>query len=375
MLVDDEHRIHYVNNVVRQYIQDGSESIIGGYCPKVIHNYYGPFPGCPLEESVKLGTAVEREIFDPELKMWLTSSIYPTKLRSPDGHVIYFHTVYDITARKNAEEEIKKKQEEILELNMTLDQRVKDRTNEIEKLLVQKDEFLHLLAHDLKNPLSSPLNLLPILEEKIIDEKQKQMVQVTLRSIRTIKRLITDTLKLACLNDTNTELHRSLFSLYDSVESVIHTNKDLFDLHDFTVKNSIKPGFMINADSFLFDEVLGNLFSNAVKYASPQQKGILEINADKQENEIILSVKDNGTGLTREQLDSVFQRFYKREDHKNQIESTGLGLSICKSIIEKHGGRIWVESEGLGKGCTFYVMIPVKNNHFNDLCCSLKTKG
>jgi len=100
-------------------------------------------------------------------------------------------------------------------------------------------------------------------------------------------------------------------------------------------------------------EVLSNIITNAVKY-TPEKGGKIIINALKENDIITVSIKDTGIGMTKEQLDKIFDEFYKVDKTKDEMHSSGLGLSITKQIILKHGGKIWVESLGKGKGSIFF---------------------
>ncbi|HZK40081.1 MAG TPA: HD domain-containing phosphohydrolase [Atribacterota bacterium] len=106
MLVDADHHILLVNKAIKEHLDIDPDQIIGGYCPKVVHGLNGPFPGCPLEEAVETGHAVERELFDPKSGRWVTSCIYPTELKTSDHRAVFFHMIQDITDRKQAEEKL-----------------------------------------------------------------------------------------------------------------------------------------------------------------------------------------------------------------------------------------------------------------------------
>ena len=108
LLVDETHHILLANKAVRRDLGLDPEQIVGRYCPKIVHGLDGPFPGCPLEEAVDKGHAVERELFDPYSGRWMKSAIYPTKHRTQDGRAIFIHMIHDITERKRVEEEIER---------------------------------------------------------------------------------------------------------------------------------------------------------------------------------------------------------------------------------------------------------------------------
>jgi signal transduction histidine kinase len=107
------------------------------------------------------------------------------------------------------------------------------------------------------------------------------------------------------------------------------------------------------ADLIQIKELFDNLISNAVKY-SQENNVKITLDAKKLDDFIVVSVKDAGIGLEPQQIQHVFDEFYKADYSRHDLKSTGLGLSICKRIVEKHGGHIWVESLGKGKGSTFF---------------------
>jgi signal transduction histidine kinase len=130
------------------------------------------------------------------------------------------------------------------------------------------------------------------------------------------------------------------------------------------VENMVNEKISVQADRLRLGELLNNLVSNAVKY-TPNENGTITIGAVKDKDLITVSVKDNGIGMTREQIDRVFDEFYRADKSMSERDSTGLGLSIAKRIVEKHGGKIWVDSPGKGKGTTFYFSLKTvhgKNN-------------
>jgi signal transduction histidine kinase len=105
-----------------------------------------------------------------------------------------------------------------------------------------------------------------------------------------------------------------------------------------------------------------------VKYTD--KKGTVTIDAKVEDNIITVSIRDTGIGMTREQLSQVFDEFYKADSSRHDFDSSGLGMPICKRIVERHGGSIWAESEGPGKGSTFYFTLPrelINNNQKSDI--------
>jgi PAS domain S-box-containing protein len=252
-------------------------------------------------------------------------------------------------------EDLRMSQQQIQELNKNLEYKVKQRTYEVEKLLRQKDEFIHMLGHDLKNPLTPLTTLLPILRKNLDDEKNAELLDVVIKNVHYIKNLVSNTLDLAQLNSPNTSFDLEDTDLLEQVNKSIDTNILTFKENNIEIINTVKENYMVKADKLRLNEVFNNLLSNAVKYSPSGGKIIID--ADEKEDEIIISIKDNGVGIESDQKKQIFDEFYKADGSRHSFDSTGLGLPICKRIIEKHGGRIWVKSPGTGKGSTFYFIL------------------
>ncbi len=280
----------------------------------------------------------------------------------PDGRSVRFELAIDITERKKALDEIKKSHQTISMFNKELEQKVTEKTARIENLLKQKDEFINQLSHDLKNPLGPLVNLLPIVEKHTTQEKDKKMLQVAQRNVNYMKNLVQKTLELARLNSPNTTLTKKEVNLKKHIEGSIEQNKYLFKEKDVSVIVQIPDEIIVHADVLRLDELFHNLLNNAVKYN--KKHGHIIINAFDKEDTVTISIEDDGIGMTSEQINHIFDEFYKADESRHDFESSGLGMAICKQIVEKHNGNIWAESDGLDKGSTFYVTLPkqsVKN--------------
>jgi PAS domain S-box-containing protein len=268
-----------------------------------------------------------------------------------DGKFIATRSIFrDITLRKQAEEQLK-------QLNQNLELKVQKRTVEVENLLKQKDEFVNQLNHDLRSPLTPLVNLIPILEKKEKDPKSKELLEILRRNINRMKNIVSKTLKLAELNAPSTMFDLKDINLWETADNSIKDQQIVFDEKDFTVKNKVDENIFVKADKIQLNEVFGNLISNAVKY-SPLG-GTITVDAHVDGDFVTVSIMDFGDGLTSEQIDYIFNEFYKADESRHDLESSGLGLSICKRIVEKHGGRIWAESPGLGRGSIFCFTIPI----------------
>jgi PAS domain S-box-containing protein len=261
----------------------------------------------------------------------------------------------DITERKKAEKKLKEAHSKLESFNQQLEKMVKKRTAEVEKLLQEKDEFIFHLSHDLRTPLTPLVAFLPLLEKREKDPKLKENIKLLNNKVNSLKKLIEKVLKFEKIYSSSEVLDISNFNLKEEINICINNQQSLLNNKDIKFEINVNEKIQINADKLYIEEVLNNLFSNAIN--NIQKQGIVIINAKKEKNFIKISVKDNGMGMEKDQLEDIFKEFYKTDLSRHDFDSSGLGLSICKQIIEKHGGKIWAESKGLGKGSIFYFTI------------------
>jgi signal transduction histidine kinase len=255
--------------------------------------------------------------------------------------------------------------------NMIAD--LKRSRNKIENLLKQKDEFINQLGHDLKNPLTPLVNLLPIFEIEEKDKKKKDMLEIINRNVGFMTNLVTKTIELARLNSPNTEFDFEDTNLLFEMNTVIDMNKMMFKANKIKVINDVPEDIEVSVDKLRFEELLNNLLNNSVKYTI--DPGVITINARLEEDFVTISISDTGIGMNEEQLSQVFNEFYKADSSRHDFDSSGLGMSICKRIVEIHGGRIWAESEGEDKGSTIYFTIPIRVENSKEDDFQIVSKG
>jgi len=285
--------------------------------------------------------------------------------------IITFRNATKVIGEGNLNQEIEiKSRDELGELadafnNMTIDlknsrNKIEKYNKTLEKLLSQKDEFIGQLGHDLKNPLTPFIGLLPIITEQEKDPNLKEHLQLLTNNAEYMRDLIFKTLELAKLRSSNIKFDIEQLNLKDEIDKVLNRQQSYLKENMIIVDNLVTENIFVEADKLRLGELLNNLISNAVKY-TPNERGLVTINAVNEKDLIIVSVKDNGIGMTSEQLSHVFDEFYRADKSMREGESTGLGLSIAKRIVEKHGGKIWVDSPGKGKGTTFYFSLKTKS--------------
>lgn len=228
----------------------------------------------------------------------------------------------------------------------------------------QKDEFISLVSHELKNPLTSIKAYTQILQTKLKNNEDKSLIKIfTAMEIQTTKvmDLISDLLSEAKTRAKGFSYHDKEFDVKSLVEEIIENNVRREDSYTIIQKNN--PGFsasksrrVLVADRARIGQVLDNLISNAIKYSPKTKKIVVGVSAAK--FELKFSVQDFGAGISKENLKKIFEPFFRERDMQREtFPSIGLGLYISAEIVKHYGGKIWVESNEK-KGSTFYFTIP-----------------
>lgn len=262
---------------------------------------------------------------------------------------------------KETEEKLYRLQKE-KRINRDLGSKVIDSTVEINRLLHHKSQFIDNLSHDLSTPITPLISLLPLIKEELINEKSKKLLDTCIRNVEYIKRVINNTRELADIESTDFVFKRE--NLAEIVNELIKKYDIVFKGYNVKIQNNIDKEIIIKTEKNRLIQLLDHITSNAIN--SMLDGGILSFNAKpvKKENKtfIQITVIDTGIGLTREQTDHIFEEFYKTDNSRQKLDSTGLGLTICKAIIEKHRGKIWADSHGPGRGTSVHFTIPSKES-------------
>jgi two-component system phosphate regulon sensor histidine kinase PhoR len=222
-----------------------------------------------------------------------------------------------------------------------------------------KTELVSMVAHELKSPLTSIYGFSELLlDSKLKDPKADEYAKVILNESTRLTDLVNKYLDLARLESGRIEMHMHSFDLRHVVKKIVEVYKNQTAKKDIRVITEIPRKLpTVYGDPDMIEQVMLNLFSNAVKY-SPQHSKI-GIEAKTNDKEIIVSVIDNGYGIPKESIDRIFDKFYRATESEaaEEVEGTGLGLSLAKEIVEKHGGTINVNSR-MGVGTIFSFTLP-----------------
>jgi len=205
------------------------------------------------------------------------------------------------------------------------------------------------IAHELRNPLASLKGSIEMLKNGYIPrEHADRLMEIAISEMNRLNSIITDFLQYARPRGPK----KRQFDVSATIREVITLVQSSINGKDIKLSADLKEKEIINADPDLLRQVLWNLCKNAVE--AVRDKGVVEIKAERKDSTFEIIFKDNGQGLSNDEMDKIFLPFYTTKE-----EGTGLGLAIADKIIEEHGGKILVWSDGKGKGATFKVVIPL----------------
>jgi PAS domain S-box-containing protein len=272
---------------------------------------------------------------------WFLSHALP--IRDANGEVVrWFGTNTDITEQRELQEELRQ---------------IAARLSEADR---RKDEFLATLAHELRNPLAPIRTGLDIVRSaKGVPPVVAEVHALFDRQTQQLVRLVDDLLDISRITQGRLHLAESTVKLQDVVQIALETAQPLVDAagHTLTINVPDQPIYLY-ADPHRLAQVISNLLNNAVKYTPA--KGQIWLSVTQQEDEAQISVEDSGVGIPKEQLEKVFEMFTQVDRPLEKgYTGLGIGLTLAKSMVEMHGGRITVESRGLGFGSKFHVQLPV----------------
>ncbi|HKY43215.1 MAG TPA: PAS domain S-box protein, partial [Pyrinomonadaceae bacterium] len=224
----------------------------------------------------------------------------------------------------------------------------------------RKNEFLATLAHELRNPLAPMSNMLEVLKRSDGDvEILKRAHETIERQLGQMVRLVDDLLDLNRITHDRLELRRSEVELSSVIQQAVEVARPLVDAagHNLIVDLPAEPIYM-NADRARLAQMFGNLLNNSSKYTRPN--GTISLTAKRIDNEVAVTVKDNGAGIPRDKLDSIFDMFMQVDRTADRAQGgLGIGLTLVKRLAEMHGGSIEAKSAGEGQGSEFVVRLPV----------------
>jgi len=240
------------------------------------------------------------------------------------------------------------------------EEKIKIYLEELEELNKSKDKFFSIVAHDLKSPFQGLLGLSEILLEdysEMSDEQIVQYLKIIRATTKDVYRLIENLLDWSRLQSGRMEYKTEKLNLLQLSEGVMNLMRPTASKKNLQLINNVPQSSYVYADMNMLNSVLQNLVSNSVKFT--KESGFISISSDEKDDFVEITVSDDGVGMREKDLTKLFKMDEHFSTKGTKDESgTGLGLLLCKELVEKHGGTIWAESE-LGKGTKFHFTIPI----------------
>jgi len=230
---------------------------------------------------------------------------------------------------------------------------------ELQKLNLDKDRFISILGHDLRGPVNSIIGLMDILNTNMKDMKDaeiKEVIDLVSHSARNTSKLLDDVLLWATAKSGKMNFNPQKLNITENCQTIIELLQFTAKSKNIEVEMVSDPSLEVYADKNMLDTIIRNLISNAIKFTHDDGKIILKTQKDNEKT--IISITDNGVGISTKDISKIFDKSQLFSSiGTNEEKGTGFGLKLCQEFVEKHDGKIWVESE-VGKGTTFYFTMP-----------------
>jgi len=248
-----------------------------------------------------------------------------------------------VIEKKQAENQLRKSESELKELN------------------AQKDKFFSIIGHDLKSPFNSILGFSELLGEQVSEKNYENVdryAKIIGQSSQRAVDLLMNLLEWSRAHTGKMEFSPENFELVHFINEITLLHENIATQKSITLKKDLPPGLPVFADKQMIGTVMRNLISNAIKFT--KQGGEVTLLAEKREKEVFVSVSDNGIGIVPGRIEKLF-RIDESDTTPgtNNEKGTGLGLILCKELVEQHGGKIWADSKQ-GEGSIFYFTIPAR---------------
>ncbi len=289
------------------------------------------------------------EIYNKEKELiWVESELSSINI---SGKQMVQVIIQDITEKKLAEEKLKESERILREQNIEL--------KELDRL---KTDFISIAAHDLKTPLISVGGYIDLilLREKGLKEEVKEDLNRVLNNVKRLEGYINRLLDVMKIEAKKIELVKREENIHDIISNCISDLEFQIGQKNLTINLEISENLKLKVDQFRISQVFLNLLSNAIKF-TPKDGKVIISNIEDDET-FVFSIKDNGKGLTPEEMQKLFGKFVTIEQgiegYSTLDKGSGLGLYIAKGFIEAHGGKIWAESKGRDLGTEFSFVLP-----------------
>lgn len=255
---------------------------------------------------------------------------------------------------------------EIYEANKKIERKnqiIENQIVELKKIELMKDEFLAMITHELKTPLVPITGYVDILLGKYLGElnpKQQKSLEVIRTNSQRLLKLIHDLLDVQKIEIGKLRLEKQEYNIFEIIEECLTSFTPNFNEHHITVTKDLQPELFCFCDKNRIIQVFNNLITNSIDFC-PKEMGQINIKLSSENKYAKITIKDNGSGIAKDKINKLFTKFYQIDvSSTREHGGTGLGLVVCKGIIEDHGGKIWIESDGPDMGTTVSFLLPLR---------------
>lgn len=315
-------------------------------------------PDYPVEGVVKLTTGIVSAATAVTLAWILPKAL---QLRSPVEleREIARQTADLRASNSRLREEIEQRETTEMALRAS-EERYRLKEGELREVSRRKDQFLAILAHELRNPLAPVRNALQIL--KLAEDEPRKVAatrEMMERQLSHMVRLIDDLMDVSRLTRDRLELQKVDTTIAQVLDAAIETSRPAIETAGHRLEVVLPPETLpVHADRLRLAQVFGNLLSNSCKFMEPG--GRIRIEARREDEVAVVTVTDSGVGIAGEDLSKLFEMFTQvRRENGSRNGGLGIGLALVRSLISLHGGTVAASSDGLGKGATFEVRLPL----------------
>jgi PAS domain S-box-containing protein len=274
-----------------------------------------------------------------------------TTFYGQDGKMKSNTVIKDITELYNARQKIEENEA-----------RIREQYDALRKIDQSKEEFLTMITHELKTPLVPIQGYVDILLTDTfgpLTDAQRQRLEIIKLNSKNLSKLMTDLLDVQKIEIGQLRISKARNNLADIIQRIVENMKPNIEKCQIEILAQLQPDLFCLCDSLRIEQVIHNLINNAIDFC-PKDNGKICIKLYAEDNNAKIIVKDNGIGISKNKLDQIFVKFYQIDTSVTREHGgSGLGLVICKGIVEAHGGKIWAESEGQGKGAEVYMLLPL----------------
>lgn len=349
VVLDKKYNVISYNRAFQRWVGRPKADLRGGKCYDIIHGFDKSCRKCVIRDVFKSGEPSESVHYHQGKRgrVYHETRAYPILKDGEIEHAIYVFR--DVTERERMKEKLRDNYEQLMKAN-----------EELRNLDKMKTEFLSIASHELRTPLAIIKGYADILASEdlgALNKRQKDKMQRIGENAKQLDRLVNNILDLTKMDAGELHVKKTRFSFKRLVDEVVSDLTHLAEAKKVKLKTRVRSKSKILADRMRLKQLLVNCVDNAVKFTP--EGGEVTVSVSETDDVVRVKVSDTGIGMGKKDLENIFRRFYQIDSsYQRQYKGVGLGLAICKRIVDLHGGEIDVKSRK-GRGTTIIITLPL----------------